>query len=115
MVVFMLITVFAVKFCTSIISLDGNLVCICPVYTLLPQERTRRLGDLSGCMDWHMVFDASSVDMHFFFSCRFFLCIRVNLARCHVHGKINFLLLLLNPSTTSCLHKYTIGDSIKYL
>ena len=71
--VFMLVIVFAVTICAHTISIDGNLVCFCPVYTLLPQERRREPGDLAVCMDRHMVFSTSSVDMHFVFSCRFFM------------------------------------------
>ena len=71
MFVFMFVTVFTAKFCVPIISFDGNLACFCPVYTLFPQERRRRLGDLPVCMYWHMVFRAAPVDMHFVFSCFF--------------------------------------------
>ena len=37
-------------------SLDGNLVCFCLVYTLLSQKRGCRLSDLPVSIDWHMVF-----------------------------------------------------------
>ena len=79
--VFMLVAVFTATFCAGIILFDGNPFCFSPFYTLLPQERRRELGDLPVCVNRHMVFCASSVNMHFIFLYRF-LCTRVNLAQC---------------------------------
>ena len=69
---FMRVPVFIVSFFAHVYSFDGNLVCFCPVYTLLPQERRRRLGKLSKCWDRHMVSSTFSVDMHSIFSMSFF-------------------------------------------
>ena len=55
MFVFMLIIVFAVTFCAHVILFDDNLVCFCPAYTLLVQERRRTLGDLPVYMSWFMI------------------------------------------------------------
>ena len=71
--VYVLFTVFTVMFCAHIILFDGNFVCFCPVYLLLPQERRRRLSYLPVCMDWHVVFRASSGDIHFIFFISFFV------------------------------------------
>ena len=74
--VFMLVAVFTVRFCAHIISFDDNLVYFCPAPSILPQERRCRLVDLPVCKDWHTVFRASSVNMHFIFFMSFF-CVYV--------------------------------------
>ena len=66
--VFKLVTVFTVTFCAHVILFDANLVCFCPVYTLLPQERWRRFGDLPVCMGRQIVCFLCGHAFHFFMS-----------------------------------------------